>query len=709
MNDELLPVDVFREEARDLLAEFESSLIGLEAEPARQDLIDAAFRALHTIKGSGAMFDFTELATFAHDLESAFVVFRDNRMPIDRHAIDYGLLGKDLLEELIDRLGVTADPSVQEVFATRSLAVVEGLKALVGDQMGTADTKPEPVTPSSGSRAGGTDQSKRSRRSLRILFHPSANTFRNGTNPLGLLQELGDLGELMTIGYSDGIPTIEEMTPDSCYLRWDILITTDAGDDEIRDVFMFVDEESTLEIVPVASGEYRRLGDILVDRGDLTQDQLEELIGKRPPIGELLVQEGVVGEAELRSALGEQRLTVETMEEERQGRSESAVIKVPIARLDRLVNLVGEFVSLQGQLSLSAMHLHDRELMSQTEQFERLVRESRELSMEMHMVPVETLFAPFRRLVRDVARELGKRVELTIEGTETELDKNMVESLRDPLMHIVRNAIDHGIETEEQRREDGKVPHGSLRLSAGYTGAFVVIRIEDDGAGLKADRIRTRAIDRGLIDENQELSREQIYELLFEPGFSTVEKASHISGRGVGMDVVRRNVEHLNGSVQLRSEDGRGTTVDIRIPLTLAIVEGLLIEIGSEYYLINIAYIRECLDSIPVTTRDGRAIVDYRGRVVPLVDLAEEFGVGRSSEEAPVVVVVAGDHTVALRLTRIHGNYQSVVKPLGPMFESVEGISGAVFLADGTPALMLDVERLVRRAVRSEHRRGGSL
>lgn len=705
MNADVNPAELFREEARDLLGEFEDALIGLESDPTRHDLIDAAFRALHTIKGSGAMFDFTELSSFAHDLESAFVVFRDSRRSIDQGAIDLGLRGKDVLGEYINRLGVEVDDSRRSALAARAESVVRELRVLVG----TADVVPRDVD-SDDIEPGEPDLPSTAsiRRSLRIKFHPSRNTFRNGTNPLGLLQELQALGELMTVGYSEEIPPLEEITPDSCYLRWDILITTAATDQDIADVFMFIDDESTLEIIPVASGEYRRLGDILVDRGDLSQDQLETLMARRPPLGEMLVQEGVVSEDELRSALEEQRLLAESADDLRTGRGETAFIKVPINRLDRLVNLVGEFVSLQGQLSLAAGRLRDRELFSHTEQLERLVRESRELSMEMHMVPVETLFAPFRRMVRDVARELGKRVQLTIEGTETELDKNMVESLRDPLMHIIRNAIDHGIETEDRRRERNKPAHGSLRLSAGYSGAFVVLRVQDDGAGLKAERIRARAIERGLIDREAELSRDRIYELLFEPGFSTAEKASHISGRGVGMDVVRRNVEHLNGSVQLTSVEGSGTTVEIRIPLTLAIVEGLLTEIGDVYYLINIAYIRECLDAVPETTRNGRAIIDYRGSVVPLLDLAEEFGAGQSSTDAPVVVVNAGENTVALRLTRIHGNYQSVVKTLGPMFEGVEGISGAVFLADGTPALMLDVERLVRRTIRSGYRRGGS-
>lgn len=647
------------------------------------------------------MFDLTDLVEFAHDLESAFVVYRDSRTAIDQRVVDLGLVGKDLLAELLDRIGVDMEEATREAFTARTAAVVDGLRKVVG--------APASKTPKATASASESAPHHEGKRSFRVVYQPSEDTWRNGTNPLALLQELAGLGELTIVGYSDRIPSIQEIVPDLCYLHWEFLITTEAEEREIRDVFMFIDAESSLDVVPVAAGEYRRIGDILVDRGDLTKEQLEELISHRPPIGELLVQEGAVSEDEIRSALGEQRLAAGAggaPEEERQARGESTFIKVPTSRLDRLVNLVGEFVSLQGQLSLSAERLRDRDFLSQTEQFERLVRESRELSMEMHMVPVETLFAPFRRLVRDLARELDKRVLLSIEGAETELDKNMVESLRDPLMHIVRNSIDHGIETEATRREQKKQPQGRLRLSAGYSGAFVVIRVEDDGAGVNAERIRARAIERGLIGENEELTLEQTHELLFAPGFSTAQTTSHISGRGVGMDVVRRNVERLNGSVLLHSEKGKGTTIDIRIPLTLAIVEGLLAEIGDVYYLINIAYIRECLASAPATTNNGQAIIDYRGEAVPLVDLADEFGVGRSSMEAPVVVIATGEQTVALRLTRIHGNYQSVVKPLGPMFEHVEGVSGAVFLADGTPALMLDIERLVRRRMRTHQHRG---
>jgi two-component system chemotaxis sensor kinase CheA len=327
--------------------------------------------------------------------------------------------------------------------------------------------------------------------------------------------------------------------------------------------------------------------------------------------------------------------------------------------------------------------------------------------MELHMVPVETLFSPFRRLVRDLAKELGREVRLEMSGTETELDKNVVESLRDPLLHIVRNSIDHGIEPPDVREKSGKPRAGRLLLRAGYTGALVSIRVEDDGAGINDEKVLARARQRGLVEETATLSHRQIVDLIFAPGFSTAETATQVSGRGVGMDVVRKNVESLNGAVSITSAQGSGTVVELRIPLTLAIVEGLLAEVGGQYFLINLAYIRECIDGGSLKRTKEQNMFDFRGQIVPIIDLAAHFGLGIAGPEDPVVVVQAGDTIVGLTVAALHDNHQSVVKSLGKMFSQIEGLSGAVFLGDGTPALMLDVERIVGRARRSAAEDGG--
>ncbi len=680
------PEEVFREEARELLVELEASLIGLEEDPGDRSLIDTAFRALHTIKGSGTMFDLSDLVNFAHNLESVFVTIRDEGRSVDRKVIDLTLAARDHLTVLVE------GKNVPEAQAHAASLLVEELRQIVG----VSGTHNSAVRDSES--AGRTESSEL--QLFRVEYRPSPRTFVNGTDPLVLIQELRELGELLVVGYTGEIPLAQTYTDDECYFAWDFLLTTVESQQTVQDVFMFVDEESKIDIQAVDPGEYRRLGEILVDRGDLTQAELEKRITSRPPLGEMLVQEGVVSEDNIRSALEEQKWTSRFRNEGRQASVSQDIvssIKVRTDRLDHLINLVGELVSLQAQVTVRAGALGDREMVSHAEQLERLVREARELSMDLHMVPVETLFAPFRRLVRDLAKELGREVQLEMSGTETELDKNVVESLRDPLLHIVRNSIDHGIEPPDVREAAGKPRAGRLIMRAGYTGALVTIRVSDDGGGINTGKVLARARERGLIEADDHLSQEEINNLIFAPGFSTAEKATQVSGRGVGMDVVRRNVEELNGAVTLQSPPGGGTAVELRIPLTLAIVEGLLAEVGNQYFLINLAYIRECIDGASLERTRKQNMFDFRGEIVPILDLAEYFEIGRADSNAPVVVVQAGESIIGLAVDKLHENHQSVVKALGKLFTHIDGISGAVFLGDGTPALMLDVEKIVRK------------
>lgn len=701
MSGSIDPQEVFREEARELLDELEKSLIGLENNPSDRSLIDTAFRALHTIKGSGTMFDLTELVSFAHDLESAFVTIRDEQQSVNQRIIDLTLAARDHLATLVE------GAEVREEERTAAAALVEELRRSIGGaampSAGDDESAASAVDASTSGESREQGGESASLHRYRVEYRPSRRTFINGTNPLVLIQELKELGDVLVVGYSGEIPQLDEYDPELCYFAWDFLITTRESAQAVEDVFMFIDEESSLDVQEVEHGEYRRLGEILVDRGDITHDELDALLAERPPLGEILVQEGVVSEDNVRSALEEQRWAsrIDTSGRAAQTVEHVSSIKVRTDRLDHLVNLVGELVSLQAQVTLRANQLGDRQMAAHAEQLERLVRESRELSMELHMVPVETLFSPFRRLVRDLAKELGREVRLELEGTETELDKNVVESLRDPLLHIVRNSIDHGIEPPDVREQKGKPRAGRLTMRAGYTGALVSIRVEDDGGGINAKRVLERAIERGIVAPDAELSTEQIHDLVFSPGFSTAETATQVSGRGVGMDVVRRNIEDLNGAVTVTSEEGAGTAVELRIPLTLAIVEGLLAEVGDQYFLINLAYIRECIDGTAIGDTRKQNMFEFRGQIVPVVDLAEHFGIGSANPEDPVVVVQAGEEIVGLAVGALHDNHQSVVKSLGRMFSQVDGLSGAVFLGDGTPALMLDIERIVRKARRN--------
>lgn len=691
------PRETFREEARELLHDLEEALIGLETSPDNSELVNRAFRSLHTIKGSGAMFDFTELVAFAHQLETAFVVLRDEQRAISSAVVDLMLRAKDELDWL-----VSGNTTGEDQRAAQEL-IIDALQREVG--IG-AEASAEGLAP--GERAGSV--AVQAPHLYRIRFAPSAETFRNGTNVLALLQELSELGSVIAVCHRAGLPSFVEMDPLQCYLFWDFFIDTAVEVDRLHDVFMFIDAETEITITPIRSEEYRRIGEILVQHGEISPERVEQTVATRPRLGETLVSDGLVTEDQVRSALEEQNLVRArsaaqtehrpTEPDPSAVRERGATIKVPIERLDRLVNLVGELVSLQAEISMRAARAQDRDMEANAEQLERLVREARELSMEMHMVPVELLFAPYRRLVRDLASELGREVQLEISGTETELDKNVVEALRDPLLHIVRNAIDHGIEPPEAREAAGKARQGRLSLHAAYTGAFVRISVRDDGGGVNRSRVLSRARERGLIAPDATLTDAEILDLLFAPGFSTAEAATTVSGRGVGMDVVRRNVERLNGSIAVQSTEGEGTRVDLQIPLTLAIVEGLLAEVAGQFFLINLSVIRECVDGAAASATRAQNVFDFRGSVVPLIPLAEHFGLGDSRRSDPVIVVQSGESLVGLVVSELHGNHQSVVKSLGPVLATVEGVSGVVFLGDGTPALMVDVDRIARDAAR---------
>lgn len=702
------PIDVFRAEVHDRCEELERALIGLEERPDDRDQIAAAFRALHTIKGSGAMFDVPPLVDFTHQLETVFVEFRDGRAVVTPAAIDLTLSARDHITTLLD----VGDAPLDERTRDTGAGLIGELERLVGIEAGPGGPPPRSATTAPGNAREEPDRSTAGARdgdttSYRITYQPSRDTFRIGANPLAVLRELASLGDALPIGRLRPGPhlAVDAPPPDptDCLLSWEILLATREPRSAIDDVFMFVDEQTRVSIEAIPTQDHRRLGEILVDQGAVERDVLERFLESELLIGQRLVRGGLVSPDDVEDALVEQQWSDRRTADgagSATTRPGTAAIRVSTDRLDRLVNLVGEFVSLEARIANHAAARVDRELTSYAEQLSRLVRETRELSMEMHMIPVDTLFAPFRRLVRDLARDLGREITLSISGGETELDRNVVDALRDPLVHVVRNAIDHGIEPPDARVAAGKSRSGRLSLEAAHAGAEVLIVVEDDGAGIDVERVRRRAAERGLLAADASITPAQAHELLFQPGFSTAAEATSVSGRGVGMDVVRRNVERLRGSVALSDRRGGGTRVEIRIPLTLAIVEGLLCQVGEQYYLVNIDAVRACIDGAETRVTRSGDVFDFRGTPVPLIYLAHRFGIDGVGEDDPVVVVATSAGPIAIVVSRLHGTFQSVVKPLGRLFDGVDGISGAVFLGDGTPALMIDTEGLARTVAR---------
>ena len=549
---------------------------------------------------------------------------------------------------------------------------------------------------------------------LSVRFGPGV--LKNGVDPLSLLHYLTSLGEITHLTtLADTLPAADAMDPECCYLGFEIGFQTRASKAQIEQVFDFVRDECTLHILPPHSkiDEYMqlikespedpmRLGEILVYSGALTQAELDTGLAAQSraavesdtlpprPIGAILVEQKVV-----HSELVEAAASRQTVISEKKTR-EARMIRVHADKLDQLIDLVGEMVIAGASTYLLAQRSGRSELIESTAVLRRLVENIRDSALQLRMVPIGETFNRFQRVVRDNARELGKTIDLVITGAETELDKSVVEKLGDPLMHLVRNAIDHGIEAKAARLEAGKPEKGTVRLNAFHESGSIVIQVGDDGGGLDKNRILAKAMEKGLVAEGTELAEEDIFKLIFEPGFSTAEQVTNISGRGVGMDVVRRNIESLRGSVHIDSAPGQGTTIAIRLPLTLAIIDGFLTGVGDAAFVVPLDLVEECIELTGDAT--SRDYLNLRGEVLPFLRLREQFGVpGQSRRRQSVVVVRYAGKRAGLVVDELMGEFQTVIKPLGPVFAQLRGIAGSTILGSGDVALILDVPNLIAR------------
>jgi two-component system chemotaxis sensor kinase CheA len=513
------------------------------------------------------------------------------------------------------------------------------------------------------------------------------------------------MGEYSGIAHLEQIPELDELDCERCYVSWDAVLTTAADENTVRDVFIFIEDRAKVEIRLIESAvesEHQRLGDLLVERGDIAPEQLERLLGGRPKVGEILVEAGLVTEDKVHAAVLEQQ-HLDAVREKRRKAEAASTLRVPAAKLDSLVNIVGELVTVQARLSGYALNCGDSEIGFIAEEVERLSEMLRENTMSIRMLPIGETFGRFKRLVRDLSGELGKKVELITEGNETELDKGVIEQLSDPLVHLIRNSIDHGIESPELRTAARKSESGSIQLSAVHAGAHVLIRVSDDGAGLNRTTIRARAVERGLIDADAALTDAQIDALIFAPGFSTAERVTEVSGRGVGMDVVQRSIDALRGTLSVASTPGRGTSITLKIPLTLAIIDGLLVEAGGAYFVLPLSNILECIELI--REKEGGAprgsLVAVRDELVPYIVIRERFSIpGDAPRIEQVIIADTHDGKCGFVVDRVIGDHHTVVKKLGSLYRHVDEVSGATILGDGTVALILDPDKLSAGALR---------
>ncbi len=696
-------IAAYREEASELLSELETSLLELEETPDDNDLINRVFRAMHTIKGSGSMFGFDEIAAFTHEVETVFDLVRNGKMVVTKTLLDLTLKSRDHISALL-----AASTGQGEADKSAGEAIIASLRQLVPQSDQSAPpvsdvSKKTPVTTEAGAE----------QKTWRIRFHPNREMLLCGTKPIALINELRALGDCQVVANFEDVPSLDDLISEHCYIYWDIVLTTNRGEEAIKDVFIFVEDDCEISIKLVDRSDlldedqsYKKLGEILIERGDLTSADMQKALSSQKRIGELLVDQGVVSSEKVQSALIEQQ-QVKTARQERSAPAPDAAasIRVPAERLDQLVNLVGEMVTVQAHLTQVSNILHDPTFIAIAEEVERLTNELRDTALNIRMLPIGSTFSKFKRLVRDLSQELGKEIEMETFGADTELDKTVIEKLNDPLVHIIRNSIDHGIEMPEVRREAGKPAAGTVMLGAEHSGDSVLITIRDDGAGLDRDVIHAKAVDQGLIAAGAELSDQEIYAQIFAPGFSTAAKVTNVSGRGVGMDVVKRGIENLRGSIGIDSKQGVGTTITLKIPLTLAIIESLLVKIGDSHFVLPLATVEECveLSRDDVEAGHGRNLARVRGNLTPYIPLREQFLInGQRPDIEQIVIVSVHGVRIGFVVDFVVGEHQTVIKPLGRFYQDIKGISGATILGDGSVALILDPAVLSQAAEKVE-------
>ncbi|GAB7050933.1 chemotaxis protein CheA [Catenuloplanes indicus] len=684
-------LDIFITEARELLESLEEGLLGLEADPDAAETVNAVFRSAHTLKGSAGLFGLSHLVSFTHVVETLLGHVREGEVRVTPELISALLPCADHIAGVIEGVAagrLSATPEEE----TAGSALLARLTPFLPGSFAAAAPAPDDAAAPAGPGARGWR--------LSLRFGPDC--LRNGMDPLSFVRYLGTLGTLDRVTIDDSaLPEAADMDPETSYLAFEIDLLTDAPKPEIESVFEFVREDSDIRITPLAAASYvdyieampqrDRLGDVLLESGAVTPTEIDTALriqrerSLSVPIGQVLIEEGLADPAVVEAALSRQRKVADS----RSG--DTQTIRIDAGRLDRLIDLVGELVIAQASTTMLAAGAEAQGEVT------RLIDEVRHSALSLRMVPIGMTLRRFERVVRDVCVDLGKQVQLTITGGDAEMDKALVERISDPLLHLVRNSLDHGIEPPAERVRCGKPADGSLRLHAYHDAGNIVIEVADDGRGLDRDRILAKAVDRGLVPATATLTDAEVYDLIFEPGFSTAETVSNLSGRGVGMDVVRRNVAALRGSIEVESVRGHGATIRIRLPLTLAIIDGFLVGVGPSSFIVPLDRVTECVELPPGP--QGRDCMNLRGEVLPFIRLRQIFGIpGTPARRQNVVVVEQSGQRTGLVVDALMGEFQTVIKPLGPLFANLKGVSGSTILGNGDVALILDVGPLV-----SEH------
>mgnify|MGYP006267263663 CR=1 FL=1 len=685
--------DIYLEEAEELLNMMEDSMLMLENSPEDLSHVAEIFRHMHTLKGTSSMYGSTKVADFIHDLETIYDKIRSGEISINKDIIENTFAALDHLKNIV------RDPEITDEIDQKTH---EELTAKIGKTLNEASAGEMPRSP--------VDTKPTSEENTyHIFFQPAEEAFADGTNPLLLVDELAEMGKVKVFSYLDKITTSEHFEPEKSYAAWDIILATKSGENEIRDVFIFVEDLAKINVTYLGEGDLlteNAFAEHLPEKGHadspFTVDELLDFKQNGHAVEEEIPQDAAADSpadepvSEASSTVADEPKSSAVSAAKKSSNVSS--IRVPSDKLDELMNQVSELITAQAGLSLYSQNNFDPALEAISENVEKLSRQLRDIAFGMTLIKINNLFGRFQRTVRDISQNLGKSVDFVTEGGETELDKKIIENLSDPLLHLIRNCLDHGIESPEERVIKGKPRKGTIKLKAYYSGAKVYIVVQDDGKGLDAERIRMKAIEKQLISKDQELSEGEIYDLIFQPGFSTVQNVTDLSGRGVGMDVVRKNILDIRGDISVASEKDIGTTITLSLPLTLSVIDGLLVKIQDTHFVVPLGVVKK-VHQVPRAelNNEFNQLILLDDEQVPYVDLRKEFHMIEENmpENTAIVVIQNENKKLGLCVDTIEGEYQAVLKPVGKYYRNQEFVAGATILGDGSIALVLDTYKII--------------
>ncbi len=698
----------FAVEAVERIAELETAALSLENKPDDSTQVENLFRGMHSLKGSGGMFDYNKISEFTHHLETIYDFVRKGKIRIDSELLSITLDAIDHLKVLIE-MGDELPPEVLQSHKTKTQRIKD-FSDLHIDLFSGNTPAPVNIIPDAGIPELPTT-------TYFISFKPNAQIFNNGNNPLFQIDDLHGMGDIFVIPHAESIPTLDKLETDLCYCWWEIIVASRENQGTLADVFIFVEDESQIVIQQISEENLLDIEEFvdylqafkaaneLIDLKDLKQfiDKLPPARanenfadGNQNPMPQDLKSVPEL-QAEAKPTQPEQNIAKPEIANSALPESTISSIRVSSEKIDTLMNLVSEMVTVQARLNTYAGQTKDPDLLTISESVQKLSKQLRDNAFSISLIPISSISTRFHRLVRDLSLSLHKKVKFVIEGEDTEVDKNIIEHISDPLLHLIRNSLDHGIEKPEVRLQSGKPEEGTIRLTASYSGSNIKIELHDDGAGIDKMVVVEKAIRNKLVKAEEVLSEEQIFNLIFTPGFTTAMQVSDVSGRGVGMDVVNKKISEIRGEVSVKSQIGEGTTITIMLPLTLAIIDGLQVLIGRTSYVIPTGAVHKIYSvAHSVIEKSFDNLLVLNGKQTPFFYLRRQFN---HHEEPPareeVIVVKYENKEVGLIIDKVMGEFQTVLKPLGRHYQKQEFISGATILGDGSVALVLDTNKII--------------